>query len=717
MEKMKLDSKALAFCQGMIYDGEALRALPMPKWPPEAFDVITDDVALPEIEFGMQRAGTLSIADRFEVPARLAPSSDTSGQSASATHPHTQAETLDGLNASRAIAAAYARAVAQQVEGKGRFCKPFFVRYAWRFANGSHSRPSAPVLMLPAVLPPCLAVLGNEAVGDKRVISFSPSSCRYFALRCRVIDAGTEVGGVVALDFFITQPVSTHVSDAVLPRGVMRWASASAFVGHWSESGDDYADHSAEDVGLGTARAWHFPPNPEMESELLRSVDFYRVASLPAQEVKVGAEYFDVPVSVSTAPESVRACEKLECGPTGLSTLECSLEVVAKARLHLGGRLYEAGAQMRLPSPQPPRTMAAATGTGSSAIAVEVTVWAKRGGQIRRVAKVFDVGAANSLVDAFPRHLYYPCPGAFRMRIKQGTRSWMLPLRPSADGRGAYWWGGLGASPSVPSSTTMATLPADNGTEGPFDVGCVVAISAQGNERVWQTLRQCGDGTPVGLTSSQGQAIVLTSNGVWCVSANAESRHVANDSCLSGQVPCSMPEGMAYVAGRGVVILSGSVARPVPAPVDAPALPGLSLLSPAAAPQLTNASAGHGNVCRLYFDGRCLYARDASGSIMAYMPDSQATAIPSASALVITRPFEAEEGKRLSSVSVTGQYAASTVSLLLWGSHDGTAWTLVATSGKPHLRPVCGTPYRWYAVAIASSSLPASLHSLRLAWH
>lgn len=365
--KMKLDPKTVAFCQGMIYDDGALKALPLPQLPAESFEIISEGAELPEIEFGMQRAGTLSISDRFEVPARLAPSTEAAGQGASAIHPHTEAETLDGLNASRAISAAYARAVAQQAEGKGMFCKPFFVRYAWRYADGSHSRPSAPALMLPAVLPPCLAVLGNEAVGDKRVISFSPSSCRFFALRCRVRDAGKAAGGIVALDFFISVPVSTYVPDATLPRGVMRWASASAFVGNWSESGDDYADRTGEDVGLGTARAWHFPPNPTLESELLQSVDFYRIASLPMQDVKATAGYFDVPVSVATDLASVKACEKLEFGPAGLSPLECSLDVVPKARLHLGGRLYAAGSQMRLPAPQP-------------LDGAEVTVWAKREG-------------------------------------------------------------------------------------------------------------------------------------------------------------------------------------------------------------------------------------------------------------------------------------------------------------------------------------------------
>lgn len=703
MEKMKLEPKTLAFCQGMIYADGALRPLPVPQLDAFSFDIVSDGAELPVIEFGMQRAGTLSISDRFEVPARLAPSADASGQGASATHPSTETETLDGLNASRAIAAAYARAVAQQAEGKGRFCKPFFIRYAWRYADGSHSRPSAPALMLPAVLPPCLAVLGNEAVGDKRLISFSPSSCRYFSLRCRICDAGTAAGGVVALDFFITAPVSTHDPDASLPRGVMRWASASAFVGNWAESGDDYADRTAESVGLGTARAWHFPPNPRLESELLQSVDFYRVASLPAQEVKAGAGYFDVPVSVATDSASVKACERLDWAPSGLSPLDCSLDPVPQARLTANGRLYAACSQMRLPAPLP------LAGT-------QVTVWAKRAGQIRRVAESFDAGMAAQLADAFPRYIYYPCPGAFRMRLKQGSRTWTLPLKPAADGRGAYWWSGLDAMPAAPSSTTMPTVPADNGTEGAFGVGCVVAISAQGNGQVWQTLRQCGDGEPVGLASAPGQIIALTDKGVWRVTANGDSRLIVADACLPGYAPCSMPGGAAYAADMGVGILSGASRTLISVPADAPALPGMALLCPAEAPQLAAAPAGHSNSRLLHWDGGRLYVRDATGRMMAYSPASQSVGIPSASALAVTHPFEAPEGKRLASVAVSGQFAASEVSLLLWGSHDGASWALASTSASPLLRPVCGTPYRWYAVAVSSPTLPASLHSLSLSW-
>lgn len=121
MENIRLDAEALAFCQDMIYENGALRALPVPPIPAQPFELLTQEASLPEIEFGMQRAGTLAIADRFEVPARLALSTDSSGGSAAATHPSTETETLDGLNASRAISAAYARAVAEQVEGKGLF--------------------------------------------------------------------------------------------------------------------------------------------------------------------------------------------------------------------------------------------------------------------------------------------------------------------------------------------------------------------------------------------------------------------------------------------------------------------------------------------------------------------------------------------------------------------------------------------------------------------
>lgn len=699
MEKIDLDAKSVAYSQGMIFDGQAMRPLPLPQFGSEPLDIITEPDVLPVIEFGMQKAGTLSISDRFEVPARLAPSADTAGLGASATHPHTEAETLDGLNASRAIAAAYSRAVAQQVEGKGMFCRPFFVRYAWRYADGSHSRPSAPQLMLPAVLPPCLAVLGNEAVGEQRVISFSPSSCRYFSLRGRVLDAGAVAGSIVALDVFITVPVSTHQADAALPRGVMRWASASAFVGNWAENGDDYADRTAQDVGLATARAWHFPPNPTLESELLQSVDFYRIASLSVQEVKAGAGYFDVPVSVATDPASVKASERLDCGPDGLSPLEASLDPVPKARLRIDGRLYAACSQMDLPAPQP---MAS----------TEATVWAKRDRQVRRVSKSFATGLPAALDGAFPRYLYYPCPGAYRMRLKQGSRTWTLPLKPTADGRGAYWWGGLGAEPSAPPSTTMPMVPADNGLEAGFDVGCVVAISVRGNERVWQTLRHCGEGSPVGLVSAPGQVAVLTDSGVWRVSANADSRLLVDDDCLP-YLPCSMPGGVAYAADRGIVILSGSSARLIPEVAEAPSLPGLSLLSPAAAPQLGAAPVGPSVFRRLHFDGQLLYVRDAVGRMMAYLPSSQGVGIPSASGLVVTRPF-ATSGRRLVSVAVSGHFSASAVSMLLWGSHDGQAWTLVATSCKPLILPVCGTPYRWYAVAIASPTLPSALLSLEL---
>lgn len=724
MEKIKLNADALAFCQGMIFEDGALRPLPVPSLDQVPFSLRDGEVELPEIEFGLQKAGALAIAERFEVPARLAPSSDAGSAGSTATHPATETEARDALNASRAILTAYERAVAQQAHGKGMFTGPFFVRYAWRYADGLHSRASSPVLMLPAVLPPCLAVLGNEAVGDRRVLSFSPSSCRYFSLRSRVLGAGSPGPGTVALDIFITPPVSTYDSTPALPRGVARWSSASAFVGHFSESGDDYADRTAESIGLGTARAWLLPANANMASELLQSVDFYRVASIPVSSFGATVGFADVPIEVATDPSSVKACQRLEMAEDCASLLDSSLEVGSGLRIALGDRMLVASGQLHLPLPQALSTLAAASGAASAAslASTEVTVWAKREGQIRHVTKAFDGGPSTSWHGAFPRYIHYPCPGAFRMRIKQGARAWTLPLSPTADGRGACWWGGLGDTPAEPTSSTgLIALPSDNGASGPFDCGCVVAVSHEGNGCVRQTLCHCGESAPLALVAEPGQAgqaIALTAQGAWrlCKSAGryAGCRLAAGEGALAGYGACRVPGALAYATAHGLALLSGASIKILPMPASAPDWPSMQLLGPAAAPQL-EAADGDGQLGRrLGYDGRRLYARDSAGRCMAYSLASGAVGIPSSSALVVTRPFVCPVGKRLAAIALSGQ--ASAANLALWGSHDGALWTLVASSASPVIRPVCGTPYRWYAVGISSPGHPAALHSIDCDW-
>lgn len=55
--------------------------------------------------------------------------------------------------------------IAEQTVNKGRFCFPFFVRWAYRLFDGSHVMHSAPILMTPSTTP-APVVIWNRATGD-----------------------------------------------------------------------------------------------------------------------------------------------------------------------------------------------------------------------------------------------------------------------------------------------------------------------------------------------------------------------------------------------------------------------------------------------------------------------------------------------------------------------------------------------------------------------
>lgn len=257
--------------------------------------------ALPEIEFGMQRAGYLAFPERFEIPAYMVPSAAVgSGAGAWLTHPSTQAEAQSGESAAKAISRAYDRAVAEQAEAKGLFSQPFLLRYGLRLSDGSLPWVSPPVLMCPWALPPCVALESVAEADGKQVATLSSASCPVFRLRRRFLSGLPQAWAdeVASVDVFITPPIDAY--DASQPgRGFASYRSVAGiadgeFAGCWAESGDDYANHTLAQIGLADSKAWAFGRNGSLAAALRQAAAFYLAESIPASKV-AASEAFESP--------------------------------------------------------------------------------------------------------------------------------------------------------------------------------------------------------------------------------------------------------------------------------------------------------------------------------------------------------------------------------------------------------------------------------------
>lgn len=101
--------------------------------------------------------------------------------------------------------------------GNGGFNQPFFVRYAFRLYDGSTSRVSAPVLMVPQDMPPAVSVIGYDMArpGGGNDISFFRSEVMSYLRYCVMSSQELMVWGdiIKGIDIFISAPIRTYVQS------------------------------------------------------------------------------------------------------------------------------------------------------------------------------------------------------------------------------------------------------------------------------------------------------------------------------------------------------------------------------------------------------------------------------------------------------------------------------------------------------------------------
>lgn len=106
--------------------------------------------------------------------------------------------------------------IAEQTTNKGRFCFPFFVRWAYRLFDGSYMMHSAPVLMTPSTTP-APVVFWNRATGKS---SYTDAECDIMMVAADLDYCLTRYGNhydledwqdiISGIDIFISKPIYTY---------------------------------------------------------------------------------------------------------------------------------------------------------------------------------------------------------------------------------------------------------------------------------------------------------------------------------------------------------------------------------------------------------------------------------------------------------------------------------------------------------------------------
>lgn len=662
------------------------------KWPGEADSNepggIFRKAPFVELEFGMMRAGALAIADNFELPSTMVPASaGGAGSGSSTVHGTTSLEVTNAQSAAQSVTKRIAQAISAQIEAKGCFYQPFFVRYALRMANGSHAAPSSPVLMMPWVQPPCIALGQSVIADDKAVVSLSSSSMRFFKLRCHVLSSLPEewLAQAVGIDVYISAPIPTCDADAGCDDGFVSYSQManSKLAGIWDESGNGYAEHTIDELGLSSAKAWTFSPNPMMVQQILDAHEFYQVAYIEASQLVEGV-VIDLALPCTSA-DALKKRPLLDCGD-----LDGHCDFQPEATLICNGLTLGVGGCIEQPSPLPIRTMAQANGEVQS-VAASLCVLARRDGF------EYSTGSTCS-VRSLPCYLFTAVPGAYAILIRIGINVWRLPLQPHSTLDGYYWWGGVDENVDYPlgtwiSPSSQAWHPMAN------------ALVAEGASLKILTIgtSKCFALQPALRAMSAGQfgdypLYVFSTEGIWAVAwkngAYGSPQLLSHDVALSAEAIVPLESGIAYATADGIKVLSGAKSEWISLCVAADPLAGLEL------PGLNLPGLAEGLKSLTSSVKLCNRERQIWVVVdeIAYVYDihSEQWGMVTAddAAIMVTRPLSGPIRK----ICVHGLLGEKPKAYV-YGSYDFASWHLVA-SGQSASLAWHGSEWPYYAVVI-----------------
>lgn len=678
----------------------------------------------PCLTFGLELAGMLSLPNAYELPASMVPTaaSGGSGEGAWTVHPSAKpSQADDSAAACRLINKSIATAIDRQIHAQGFFYQPFFVRYALRMHDGDVLvMPSAPVLLLPGTMPPCVAVdsvIDSDDTEHKLVV-FSSTSFKYFRLRCYVasgIDPRWR-DRVAAIDVFVSEPISTYDADSVTDVGIVAYSSMCGgreYMGRWSDGGESYSDRYLADSGLASARVWDLAPNHALEQDIKSPREYYLVASLSVADINAGRGGFDVPVA-STAAAAIRKGKKMVAD----AITHCRF--APDAVTAYCGELWIGGGRVRVANPLPLSTLMPMAATDEYAEASESTAVSVHQAQ-RCVAHISEgAGAAPSLAMSMPRYLWHPDADASSLTVRQGGIDYAFPLTSCADGDGAYWFGGFGkveandfACGGVDrSGSAYYSAPSHVFAGDPL---CMKEKCVVGNGRV-AALKSALAAVSAGQFG-QYPLYAFADDGIWALTLDGTCRKVCADVCVGRDKMCVADRGVAYVSGRGVMMLEGgksvllSGALRLMRPLRLDKLPRLAEVTEISAlPSLASVVPE----CALAYDaatGRLWVI--GKGVAYAYSVDSRTwgVAIPESGVstgeghrwLLITRALKLAavgERVRLASVEAAGALCDARGGMILYGSNDMVRWSIVGSTYGRRISGIAGSGWRYYKIAI-----------------
>lgn len=732
------------------------------------------------ISFGVMRVGELTDSTTTKYSDCPAWSSEYFGggnpHQGSAMHPKTSADEALMNSMSTSVMGLLLSQVADKVTSQGMFYQPFFVRYAFRLYDGTYAWHSAPILMLPDVCVPRVQMsdvsLSNGVLSIKSTLHVP-----YFALTKKILADGLSnlenwSDIITSIDVFISAPLYTYSQS----EGVRGWTRLSdiygrtgassghrvsstpeyGFVGHYAASLSATAqDYNVKLSDYQQYRAWDIVPNDKFEDSISSCSLFYLYKTIPFKELKKDENT----VRLDADQKDLSSLVTRQVLPDDWQShfrLLPSFATVYNSRVHL------CGMRLGLPDPLPIASTVAASGTAAQQASINIRVWSMRDRVRCSVPSSYHTDADQfPLSSELPRWLWYPDPSAYMMMLQAGSRTVIVNLTPHPTLNGAYWFAGLGASPSVENAEPDSSTLPDNAP-----ALSKVYVSEATNPFVFPAVGivTVGSGNVMALASaakalSQGQfgqfpLYAFTSEGVWAMEVSASGSYsarqpISRDVCINADGITQIDSSVLFPTDRGIMLISGSQTQCITEilnnvwNIDISLLPGMEKLhemlgheTDACFPivpfkeYLSSCGMIYDYVHQriIVYNGLYNYAYvyslkskqwgmihsyitstvnsypealavDSKGNLLNFSRDSSG----SVSGLLVTRPFKLGDPdvlKTIDTVLQRGFFKKGSVKSAIYGSRDLQNWHLVNSSISHRLYNRLGSPYKYFCIAL-----------------
>lgn len=559
-------------------------------WKDDNYKLLNSHPPFIAIDFGMYKAGTRADSDSYTISNRCDPS--WSGQ-------RDQADSVALADMTQSAYGLLNPAMAE-ITKQGFFYQPFFVRYAYRLYDGSYCWHSAPILMLPTILPPIIKYSKTGSSGNEVTATFQ-LDINYFALAFRILSDGTDelkdwADIVAGIDVFVSAPIYTYDQSADLtwrpvqasrsmllslydrspnrldPRNENYTTPSSVFVGHYADNIDaPYIDHAMSTAADDSFYMIYIKHRSKMHDDIRNCHDFYKIAEIDIKDIKAmdkmtRLNLSNIDLSALVTRERMTDDYQSHC------------ELVPTSLYSFNSRLNLAGLEISPAKPYPLRSCMQ-FGNPSSypmATSVRIKVWTRMNG-----SRCIAVREANSSVVSdsfyspqsnFPRYIFYPDASAYKMEIYiSDSVKYTINLVPHEFLNGAFYYSG-----DFAPDTTPVSAEAETGTfPTSVPIGSKLYTSEINNPFIFPLLgiNTIGSGSIIGICSaakalSQGQfgqfpLYAFTTEGVWALETSSTGTYTAKqpitrDVCVNANSITQIDSAVLFATDRGIMLISGS---------------------------------------------------------------------------------------------------------------------------------------------------------------